>query len=305
MSRGGLLLLPVYSRTHMTLVAGNKLPFLPRLSFCRKFLKARVATVLCALVAVAYPASMRAGQSANDPLALVKLAMKSELDADENDHSRWRYRDEEREIQTVSIVVQTDQGSVKRVISRDGRPLDATEAREEDVRINRLIHDPARLAKQKKDGEQDDKSARELLLMLPEAFRWTIESENGSVVKLHFEPNPDFRPPNLQSRVLAAMNGAMVIDKVQHRIETISGTLTEDVTFGFGFFGRMRRGGTFRVERRELAPGLWQITETHVHIEGKALLFKSIGQQQDEVQTDYKPVAHGTTLEQAAALSKP
>jgi hypothetical protein len=59
------------------------------------------------------------------------------------------------------------------------------------------------------------------------------------------------------------------------------------------------------VERRELKPELWQITETHVHIVGKALLFKSIGQQQDEVQTEFTQVPAGTTLEQAAELSKP
>jgi hypothetical protein len=248
---------------------------------------------------------MRAAQPSKDPLELVKLAVKAEIDADDNDHSRWRYRDEQRELNTVSIVVQTDDGAVKRLISRDGRPLDAEEARQEDVRINRLIHDPSRLAKQRKDGEQDDRNARELLTMLPEAFHWTIESENAAAMKLHFEPRADFRPPDLQSRVLAAMNGVIVIDKVQHRIETISGTLTDDVTFGYGLFGRLRRGGTFRVERRELAPGLWQIIETHVHIDGKALLFKTIGQQQDEVQTEFTRVPNGTTLEQAAAMSRP
>lgn len=252
----------------------------------------------------ASPGTMKAAQPTNDPLVLLKLAVKTELDADDNDHSRWRYKDVEKGPDTVSIVVQTDAGAVKRLISRDGRPLSEAEEREEDTRIKRLIHEPSRLAKQKKDAEQDDKSARELLTMLPDAFNWRIEEENASVVKLHFEPRPDFRPPNLQAKVLAAMNGVVVIDKAQHRIETISGRLTEDVTFGFGLFGRLRRGGTFQVERRELAPGLWQITETHVHIDGKALLFKSIGQQQDEVQTEYTPVPHGTTLEQAATMSR-
>jgi predicted metalloprotease with PDZ domain len=58
------------------------------------------------------------------------------------------------------------------------------------------------------------------------------------------------------------------------------------------------------VERRQIAPKLWQITETHVHIEGKALFFKNIGQQQDEVQTDFTRVPGDTTLEQAAEMSK-
>jgi hypothetical protein len=245
------------------------------------------------------------GQTVSDPLATLKVAVKTELDADENDHSRWRYRDEQRDLNIVSIVVQTDFGSVKRLISRNGRPLSPDEARQEEDRLNRFVHDSSRLAKQRRDGAADDKSARELLNMLPEAFTWTLESQNASVVRLHFEPRPDFHPPTLQSRVLAAMNGSVVIDKAQHRIITISGRLTQDVIFGFGFFGRLAKGGTFQVERRQLAPGLWQITETHVHIDGKALLFKSIGEQQDEVETDFLQVPHSTTLEQAVVLSRP
>src|SRR5882762_5508431 len=102
----------------------------------------------------------------------------------------------------------------------------------------------------------------------------------------------------MQGRVLGTMAGTLVVNKAQNRIETISGKLTRDVTIGWGLFGRLHEGGTFRVERREVAPRLWQIVETHVHIEGKALFFKTIGEQQDEVPA-------GTTLEQAAEMTKP
>jgi len=140
--------------------------------------------------------------------------------------------------------------------------------------------------------------------MLPDAFSWRVQSEDAKNMTLHFEPNPKFSPPDMQGRVLGQMAGELVVDKEQNRIVTISGKLTEDVTIGWGLLGRLRQGGTFRVERREVAPGLWQITETHVHIEGKALFFKNIGQQQDEIQTDFTQVPHGTTLEQAAEMSK-
>ena len=246
-----------------------------------------------------------AAEQVRDPNALIKEAVRVEVAASHNDHSRWRYRDEQHELNDrVSIVVETDYGSLRRTFSRGGKPLSAAEAKDEDQRIEKAIHDPARLAKQKRDGQQDDKDAEDLLNMLPLAFIWTIEGQDAKTVTMHFEPNSNFRPSTLQSRVLAVMNGTVVVDKAQRRIKTISGKLTEDVTFGYGLFGRMKQGGTFRVERRELAPGLWQIVETHVHIDGKALLFKSIGQQQDEIQTDYSPVPHGTTLDQAAQLSR-
>jgi hypothetical protein len=244
-------------------------------------------------------------QDARPAKEIVRTAMQAELAADLNDHTRWRYRDSQKDgTDTVSIVVETDHGSVRRSIGRNGHPLTEAETRAEDERVQKFIHDPAQLAKQKKDGVQDGKNAEELLRMLPDAFTWKVQSEDAQKITLKFEPNPTFSPPDMQGRVLGRMAGELVVDKGQNRIVTISGKLTEDVTIGWGLLGRLREGGTFRVERREVAPGLWQITETHVHIDGRALFFKNIGQQQDEVQTEFTQVPNGTTLEQAAEMSK-
>lgn len=263
---------------------------------------ATLRKLFCCFALVLFAASSLHAQDTNQ---IVQTAVNTELAASRNDHSLWRYRDEERLEDKVSIVVQTAQGSVKRLIEKNGAPLTSAEERAEDARIQSFIHDPEKLAKQKKDGASDDKSAAQLLNMLPTAFLWKIANENGDAVTLTFSPNPDFNPPDMQSRVLSSMAGELVVDKKQHRIKTMSGKLTRDVTFGWGLLGRLKQGGTFRVERRELKPELWQITETHVHIVGKALLFKSIGQQQDEVQTDFTQVPANTTLEEAAEMSKP
>jgi hypothetical protein len=244
-------------------------------------------------------------QTQKDPREIVRTAMNAELDADLNDHSHWRYRDAQKDgTDTVSIVVETGHGSVKRLVERNGKPLSEAEARVEDERVQAFIHDPSQLAKQKKDGQQDGKNAEELLRMLPDAFTWKMGSDDGENITLNFEPNPKFSPPDLQGRVLGQMAGKLVVNKGQNRIVTISGRLTQDVMIGWGILGRLKGGGTFRVERREVTPRMWQITETHVHIEGKALFFKSIGQQQDEVQTDFMQMPNGTTLEQAAEMSK-
>jgi hypothetical protein len=183
-------------------------------------------------------------QEAKPPKEIVQTATQAELAADMNDHTRWRYRDAKKDgTDTVSIVVETDYGSVKRVIMRNGQPLNEAEARAEDERVQRFIHDPEKLAKQKRDGLQDGKNAEELLHMLPEAFIWKLVSEDAQRYTLHFEPNPSFTPPNMQGRVLGTMAGTLVVNKAQHRIETISGKLTEDVTIGWGLLGGCGRAG--------------------------------------------------------------
>ncbi|GGA73911.1 hypothetical protein GCM10011507_26570 [Edaphobacter acidisoli] len=232
----------------------------------------------------------------------MQRAVDEELAASKADHSLWRYRDDHKDIGSVYIVVQTSQGSVKELIERDGKSLSAADSQAERQRIENFIHSPSQIRKQQRDDAQDDKSAQDLLRLLPRAFRWKIVNETDDLTTLHFDPDPDFDAPDIKSRVLGTMSGEMVIDRKAHRIRTIKGELTDDVSIGWGILGKLRKGGTFDVERREIAPGIWQIVETHVHINGRALFFKSIGQQQDEISSNFTSVPLSTTFEEAVKL---
>jgi hypothetical protein len=95
------------------------------------------------------------------------------------------------------------------------------------------------------------------------------------------------------------MEGDMAIDREQHRIASLKGRLIRDVKIGYGLLGELKAGGTFDVERRELSPHIWQITETHVHIEGHALIFKTISEEEDDVKMHFERLAASTTLQQA------
>jgi hypothetical protein len=247
-------------------------------------------------------------QQMQDPRAqeIVRAAVKVELAADRADHSRWQYRDLNRKPdgEAVYQVVETDHGSVKKKLKHNGQPLTPEELKAEDARIQSFVNDPAQQAKQRKDGEQDDKRAENMLRLLPDAFLWTVKNDTADTVALAFVPDPDFTAPSMETRVFAAMAGEIVINKQQNRIQTIKGKLIHDVTFGWGLFGRMNQGGTFNVERRELAPGIWQITESHVHIDGHVLLFKTINEQEDETKSDFRSTPPATTLEQAATILK-
>jgi len=247
-----------------------------------------------------------AQQPKQDPRAqaIVRTAVQTELDADRNDHSRWRYRSTVRKPEGtfVYVVVETDRGSVKKKIQQDGHPLDSAGLNEEMQRIEAFVRDPSQQARQRKDSEQDDKRAENMLRLLPDAFLWSIRNDGADSVTLAFTPDPNFGASSMETRVFAAMAGEIVVSKPGSRIQTIKGRLIREVKFGYGLFGHLDEGGTFNVERRQLAPNIWQITESHIHIIGKALLFKNIGEQEDEVKTDFRPTPPATTLEQAAGL---
>jgi hypothetical protein len=263
---------------------------------CRTAVAALAVAVLC------LPS---AAQQGSDPkaLAVVRGAVASQLEADRNDKSNWIYRDHDVSgHDSVYTCVGSPQGELKRMIENDGHPVSQAEAQRETQRIAEYVRDPSAQAREKKNMAHDDAQATELLKMLPDAFLWTVVSDNASEITMSFRPNPSFDGPDMQSRVMGSMAGIMVVMHKGNHIRTFRGALTEDFRIGFGILGKLNKGGTFDIERREVGLGFWEITETHVHIGGHALFFKTIGQQEDEVKTDWKPSPAKDLMEAARLL---
>lgn len=235
---------------------------------------------------------------ADDARQFVQDAVHTELAKDQADHSHWIYFEIDRKADhsVKQWVAEARDGALRRVVETNGQPVPEPEQRR---RMDSFLHDPGARSKQHKSEQHDDQQATELLNMLPQAFLWTNEGAKGRLTMLHFEPNPQFRPPDLEARVFAAMEGDMAVDTEQHRIASLKGRLIHDVKIAGGFLGNLKAGGTFDVERRETGKGIWQITETHVHIQGRALLFKTISEQEDDVKTDFKQLSDDTTVQKA------
>lgn len=258
---------------------------------------------VCALLCFSSYRVWASQPQGSDPAAveMVRQAVASELDANRTDKSIWMYR--ESDVTSVKnavyMTIETPQGTLRHLIELNGRPLSPQASAADKRRIENYINDPAAQAKARRASAHDDAQAEELLKMLPQAFIWTKGGESGDSDTLNFRPNPDFDPPDMQSRVMGIMEGQMIISKEGHRIRTLKGKLSDDVRIGWGILGKLDRGGTFDIERRMVGEHHWQITETRVHIGGHALLFHTIGQQEDDVKTDWKP-STAQTLQQAA-----
>jgi hypothetical protein len=237
-------------------------------------------------------------QPAQDAQQIASQAVRTELCADAADHTLWIYYDQDRkpDSSVKQWVAETRAGTLNRVLERDGQSLD--EAAQQNG-MNSFIGDSSAQAKQRKADRHDDGQATEMLSMLPTAFIWSTVSTQGGRTLLHFTPNTSFHPPTWESRVFAAMEGEMTVDDAQHRIVSLKGRLIHDVKFGGGFFGELKAGGTFDVERRETGSGEWQITQTHVHIDGHALLFKSIAEDEDEEKSNFEQLPENTSFTEA------
>jgi hypothetical protein len=246
---------------------------------------------------------LRAQSSQPEALKAIRSAVDSEMRANRTDKSIWTYRDADDVPGKDAIyrTIETRQGTLRRMIELNGQALAPAAEQAETDRIDSYVNDSSAQARARKGSAHDDAQAAELLTMLPEAFLWTIVHENSEFVTLGFRPNPAFNPPDIEARIMGMMAGEVMISRDGDRIRTLRGHLTDNVSIGFGLV-KMYKGGTFDIERRPVGSGHWQITETHVHIGGHALFFKSIGTQEDEVKTDWQPSTDDTLKEAARTL---
>jgi len=233
---------------------------------------------------------------------LLRRVVNSELKAQADDHSHWMYEVKAGVSgkEQVKVAVQTRQGYLDRLRFMNGQPITPEQEKQEDQRIARFLKKPDEQKKQRRAQEQDVQKTERLFKMLPDAVTASYGKRQGELVEILFEPNRNFHPPSHEAAVFHAMAGRIWINTRENRLVEIEGHLTRGVKFGGGLLGHLDKGGEFHVKQSEVAPGLWEITLLHVNMHGKALFFKTIAVQENEIRTNFQRVPDTLTLSEAA-----
>ena len=255
------------------------------------------------LLACCLGVAQTAGQPS--PVELVKAVIYNEVHpANSNDEVHWKYRLDKMldGKQETREVVETKSGSLDKLLSIAGSPLNDAQQRGEAERILKLSRDPGQQRKAEQARRKDAEQCNSFLQMIPNAFVFENAGQNGDLLKITFRPNPTFQAPSREGKVLQQMAGEMWVDASQKRLVSIDGQLVNEVKFAGGLLGHLEKGGQFAVKRAELANGDWEVTEINVNMHGKALLFKSISVQQKEIHSNFERVPEDLTLSDAANL---
>jgi len=238
------------------------------------------------------------------PAEMVKAVIYNELHPSNSPDVHWKYKLEkqlEGRLETREVV-ETKSGSIDKLLSTSGKPLSEEQRRGENERILKFTRDPEQQKKAELARKKDAAQCDAFLKMIPDAFVFQYAGESGNLVKVTFKPNPQFRAPSREGKVLQQMAGEMWVDGRQKRLSSINGQLMNEVKFAGGLLGHLEKGGQFMVKRSELAPGDWEVTELAVNMRGKALLFKTIAVQQKEIHSDFERVPGDLSLAEAANL---
>ena len=179
------------------------------------------ATLLALGITLSIPASaqpqtdaaaekaLQASMLAAPPRTWVVQAVDRELDVLHNrtNHLRYRMHMVNAKGDLVRDVIESRDGTVARMILRDGKPLTEEQDRDERERLNDMLKHPDAFAKHIKDTESGKKIADQLMRLMPDAMIYTYvpgQPQTGrrpgiTEIVLDYEPNPNFHPPSTTS----------------------------------------------------------------------------------------------------------
>ena len=255
------------------------------------------AALMAAVAGAQHPSSAVAPLP-NDPNQFVREMVQHELEAEDKDHSHWRYRLHKEDDAGAydRDVIETKEGSIARTILINGQPLNADQRSRDDERMKKLVDDPEERARREKRNKQDEQKYRELLKAIPDAFIFKYDGSEGELTKLTFTPNPKYSPPSRELTVYHSMTGNIWVDRAAMRLAIIEGRLMEDVRFGWGILGHLDKGGTFKVVQKKVGDGHWDAVSVDLNMQGRAIIFKTLNIKQKQVLSEYRRVSDDLTI---------
>lgn len=213
-------------------------------------------------------------------------AAANELIALHHKGSYLRYRMDvvnEKGAQTRDVIESKD-GTVARLILKDGKPLTDEMDKAERQRLNDMVASPAAYARHVKNGESERKMADQLVPLMPDAalFSYTPgQPQTGKnpgmlEVVLDYKANPKFVPPNTEAEALTGLEGRIWVDSKSHYIVRMEGTIAHPVNFGWGMLAHIYPGGTLEMDQTNAGGNRWIFTDFSMNLRVRALMVKTL-----------------------------
>lgn len=272
-------------------------------------------TSLAALLITLAAAAQNSKAPEATPAELVRITVNNEISGGRDSIKHmFRSRKQTPKGSQTHLYVETNQAMVGLLIEVNDRQISPEQKQAELNHLSWLESDPDALSKKRANEKQDAERTMRIMRALPDAFNYRYDGtqpgsaasggEGKQLVRLRFTPNPSYSPPSHVEQVLTGMEGTLLIDPEAHRIARIDGTLFKGVSFGWGIFGHLDKGSTFRVDQADIGDGAWDLTEMKLDITGKILLIKSLSMISDETFSDFQRVPDNLSFSNGVQLLK-
>ena len=195
---------------------------------------------------------------------------------------------------------------VRRLVSKDGKPLDTDQQKREDDRFNKRFDElrkkQAELAadpkKQAKEEEQEEAQISDFLRaeLFTNPRRATFQGED--VIVFDFAGNSSYKPKKTIDRVIQKLSGVMWVDDQAREIARLEARFSESAHVGGGVVASIEKGSNFVFEQQKLNEEVWLPSYAEVHLAGRIVLVK-LKQNFIDRYSDYRKFRVGVTVSPA------
>lgn len=234
------------------------------------------------------------------PRSWVVDAAKNELIALHHTDSYLRYRTHtiSDKGDVVRDVVESKDGTVARLIMRDGKPLTEEQDKNERQRLNDMIASPSTYFKHVKNGESQQKLADTMVPLMPDAALYSYtpgqpqSGKNGGALEivLDYKPNPKFNPPSTEAEALTGLQGRIWIDAKTHYLVRMEGTIARGVNFGWGMLAHIYPGGKLSLDQTSVSGNRWIFTDFSMQLSVRALMVKTLNVRTNSSGSDFQVI---------------
>lgn len=220
------------------------------------------------------PRSWAADAAANELVALHH----------KNSYLRYRMETTNEKGTQVRDVIESKDGTVARLILKDGKPLTDEQDKAEQQRLTDMVASPSTYFKHVKSSDQEKKMADTLVPMMPDAMINTYtpgqpqSGKNGGALEIvmDYKPNPKWIPPTTEAQALTGLEGRVWIDAKTRYLVRMEGTISHSVNFGWGMLAHIYPGGKLVMDQTKVGDDRWIFTDFSMQLSVRALMVKTL-----------------------------
>jgi hypothetical protein len=202
---------------------------------------------------------------------------------------------------------------ISTLVKKDGKPLSEEDQKKENEKTAKHIEEAQKEAKKKEEKEQkakeegkqkkdDEDPGIEVFLRVSQFVNPRRERFRGQdVLVFDFEPNPEYKPKNLEEKVVKDLAGVVWVDEKAHDVVRLEAYFVNDMRFAGGMVANLQKGTSFVFEQAYVNGEVWLPTYMEAHIGVRVLLVKGFKVNVAQRYSDYKRF----NVETLSTINKP
>jgi len=218
---------------------------------------------------------------------------------------RYRTRKVDNKGDTTREVIETRDGTVARLVERNGQKLTAEEDAAERERLNEILASPSDFIRHHKRDETTRHDSLQLVSQMPHAMIFNYVSGQPQLpgatsrqIVIDFEPDQNYKAQETLDDLLTGIKGRMWIDAQSRRVVRIEGTVQKDVNFGWGILGKIYPGGTIVLEQANATGDRWIYSKLDTHLTMRVVI-KTVAMNDKMTATDFRPLSGPMSVQDA------